>query len=117
MRIWVCRLVCRRIDRLLSRFPGIRPYPKRFLNLHLRCIRVQPVLVPVRLSLVGLSKVLLRVVVPRGIVIGPLITPRLVIGGNAVGITKCVNVKRLKPSPFAGRLRAKIPPPLVSLSV
>ena len=117
MRTWVCRLVCPRIGRLLSRFLGVRLYLKRFPNLRLLCIRVQPVLVPVRLSPVALSKDLLRVVVPRGIVIGPLITPRLVIGGRAVGITKCVNVNRLNLSPFVERLCAKVYLPLVSLSV
>ena len=137
MRTWACRLACLKIGRLHSRFPGIRLCQKRFLSLHLLCIRVVPVLVPVRPNPVALSRVLLRVLVPRGRVIGILIPPRLVIGGNAVGITKCVhfikktaslfffflkvclenllpisitkfvNVKRLNPSPFVERLVRK----------
>ena len=111
MRTWVCRLACLRIGRLHSRFPGIRLYQKRYPSLHLLCIGVEPVLVPVRLSPVALSKVLLRVVVPRGRVIGILIPPRLVIGGNAVGITKCVHfIKRLHPSPFLKVCLKNLPP-------
>ena len=107
-RPWVGRLSYR----LLRIFLRLR----RLLNLRLRRIRLQPVLVPVRLNPVALSRVLLRVVVPRGIVIGPLITPRLVIGGLAAGINKGVTVNNLNLSPFVEKLRVHFFPPK-SLSI
>ena len=96
MRTWVCRLVFPRIGRPLFRSLEIRLYLRRSLNLHLRRIKAQPVLVPVRLNPVVLLRVLLRGVVPRGIAIGPLLTLLLVIGGLAAGINKGVTVYNLK---------------------
>ena len=94
MIIWACSMVC------LRRGP---PYPhpreiwldqKRLLSLHLLCIRVVPVSVPVRLNPVVLSGAPPRGLHPRGTVIGILPPPSLVIGGGAVGTNNCVHLKK-----------------------
>ena len=61
--------------------------------------------------------VLLRAVVPRGIMIGPLLAPLLVIGGLAVGINKGATVNNLNLSPFVEKLCVHFSLPLVSLNV
>ena len=99
MKIWACRLACLRIGPLPLPHLGTRLCQKRSLNLHHLCIRGELVLVPVRLNPVALSKVLPRVLAPRGGVIGIPLLLRLVIGSNAGGTNKlcafqnCVHFK------------------------
>ena len=88
MRVWACRLACLKIGPLSPPHLGTRLCQKRSLNLHHLCIRGELVLVPVRLNPVALSKVLPRVLAPRGGVIGILRLLRLVIGSNAGGTNK-----------------------------
>ena len=114
MRVWACRLACLKIGPLSPPHLGIRLCQKRSLNLHHLCIRGELVLVPVRLNPVALSKVLPRVLAPRGGVIGTLRLLRLVIGSNAGGTNKlcefqnCVHFDFKNESVCISTLRMKV---------